>query len=440
MSPEHFRGDAPLDGRGDVYALGVMLHEMLCGQPPFSGNAERLAWLHIFQEAPLLHKTTASVPKPVAMLVRRMLDKALELRPTMTEVVENLARLMDNAPGEREANLGSHHDSGWRGTRFARYIVMPLLLLLLIGGVRYRLLHLLSSMVLLQGGQFLMGSTEREVHDALYDAQQMGSPDLPRNLYERETPARQVIISSFYMDVTEVTNRQFAAWLSKQRVLVDPDGRIWLNGKLIYDLFMGNEKEGKDHNGILYIATGRFEARVVMEQMPVVYLTWDGAQLYCQSQGKRLPTEAEWEFAARGNQRRRFPWGDMDPNCRTVAFGRDANNKKCRVRGAEPSDVGTMKLDRTPEGIYDMGGNVAEWVQDRFLDRYGDCNPDCKDPQGPPIPLDDNSDLHVIRGGSWFREAEACRAAGRSRSDPRRGGRQYLSADVGFRCAQPIRR
>jgi formylglycine-generating enzyme required for sulfatase activity len=159
----------------------------------------------------------------------------------------------------------------------------------------------------------------------------------------------------------------------------------------------------------------------------VVQVTWAGADRYCKSMGKSLPSEAQWERAAAGSDGRAFPWGeDSEPSCEGVAYGR-RKGLRCETSGDAPRDVGTSSVDATAEGVYDLGGNVAEWTADDFADRYdGGCAPPCRDPV-----VRNDSGLKVARGGYFDGRAEALRSAGRSRF-------QVVSAqiNVGFRCVK----
>jgi formylglycine-generating enzyme required for sulfatase activity len=159
----------------------------------------------------------------------------------------------------------------------------------------------------------------------------------------------------------------------------------------------------------------RFEASGA-DGLPIVKVSRDAARTYCEQRGKRLPTEAEWEFAARGPKGRPYPWGDAVPDCRR------ANFNACTGRIAP---VGTHPAGASPEGVHDLAGNVWEWV--------GDCyarDPDraVKDPH-----IDGACDLVVNRGGSWAHPPEFLRGAFRGGADPE------VQYDVlGFRCAQSL--
>jgi formylglycine-generating enzyme required for sulfatase activity len=180
---------------------------------------------------------------------------------------------------------------------------------------------------------------------------------------------------------------------------------------------------------------------------PAVMVSFFAAQRYCEGRGKRLPTEAEWEFIARGAERRTFPWGEAPPKCNGTVFGRGADlpeERRCTGPGMDhtASKVGTSLQDRTPDGVLDLGGNVAEWVQDAFVDRYAECGGGCENPIYNPDAQGEGGKngkgkkaalLRVVRGGHFDLPADACRGAGRSRL-----AEDTLSTKLGFRCVRSI--
>lgn len=239
-----------------------------------------------------------------------------------------------------------------------------------------------GAQVCLEGGWFLRGSTQKK--DPLSK--------------DDERPARRILLSPFWMDRFEVTNAQY------RKCQVDQKGR----------------KRGCTDPSIKP-APGKASAA-----LPVVGVTFRQAAAYCRWAGKRLPSEAEWEMAARGVAGRIYPWGDR-PDCRRANFS-NLPGEMCQ----QPAP----RLDRllpvgsfppTGAGIYDLAGNAAEWVRDCYYDRFYEFGPR-KDPRNfqPGAPCR----LQVLRGGSWRDLPGAIRCAARLRRDP-----TSASPTVGFRCA-----
>jgi serine/threonine-protein kinase len=204
---------------------------------------------------------------------------------------------------------------------------------------------------------------------------------------------------------------------------------VYYNGVQLLDL-------AGPYVGIVQGADGGFSARPGHAHKPAVQLTWDGASQYCTGRGKRLPTDAEWEFAARGRTDRRFPWGEQEPRCDEVAWGRGPGRPCGPVSpapGLGPFDVGAAPLDRTPEGVQDLGGNVVEWVQDQFIKPYlPECGK-CIDPRiEHPVPLQE--DWRVLRGGSWWDGWHMSRSTLRAHWK-----RTEVMVNAGVRCASSAR-
>jgi len=192
---------------------------------------------------------------------------------------------------------------------------------------------------------------------------------------------QRMSLSAFYMDKYEVTTKLYAKFLQ---------------------------------------ATGRKEplrwhevGQVRDGDRPVIGVLWDDADAYCRHYGKRLPTEQEWEKAARGADGRRYPWGSEEPTSRHANF-----NKCCQWNGyGTLATVGSYEAGKSPYGIYDLAGNAWEWT-------------------GSEYSRASNYTYRVIRGGSWINEAFYLRSTYRTWGPPRAKLHPYF---FGFRCAQDAR-
>jgi formylglycine-generating enzyme required for sulfatase activity len=162
---------------------------------------------------------------------------------------------------------------------------------------------------------------------------------------------------------------------------------------------------------------GEWGPRLGFDDHPVAFVTWYAARAYCAWAGGRLPTEAEWEKAARGGDEGIFPWGG-DLECSR------ANYLDCNLNGSLP--VGSLLAGASPYNALDMTGNVWEWVADWHAADYYTRSP-AENPAGPETGL-----ARVVRGGSWLFDAKHARNANR-RSD----GPLITKPDYGFRCAFP---
>jgi formylglycine-generating enzyme required for sulfatase activity len=416
MAPELWRGQ-PATQRSDVYALGALLHELCTGAPPHrAATLAELARAAQEQDPPALAKGD---PTGLGAVIDRCLRRDPMMRPaSAAEVLRALEALSSRRPTSRRraivlagagpavlaAGVGVGALVWHRGPPRVQRIAVP-------------------------GATFAMGSEPREIRAAYAFCQRLGVR-CAESIYQREGPVRQVTVSPFALDRTEVENGHFAAWLARNpRVIIDKRRLVLEDGALLVDLYPGTEYSG------LTLRGGRVEVRAGFGDKPVVQVTWEGAARYCRDQGGRLPTEAEWELAARGPEGARFPWGDEPPRCEGVVFGRVAD-KACPGQVPGPAAVGSAPQDVTALGLRDLGGNVAEWVQDAFLPRYPPCPGPCKDPLVRPEDVvagasnGGEPSLRVVRGGAWYRAAEAARSAGRGRARW-----DQVQGDIGFRCA-----
>lgn len=242
-------------------------------------------------------------------------------------------------------------------------------------------------------------------------------------------PPHEVALSPFLIDAQEVTNARFAEFLNTLDIearrdvpagelrrgdVTGPDAlRVWGGS--------GNERafiELDDTDARIGIAGGRFVPEPGYAEHPVSESTWQGAVAFCAWRGARLPSEAEWEAAARGTAGRTYPWGEAPPTADRAVFGRG--------RG-ETDPVGSHPRGATPEGVFDLAGNVAEWTSSLFRPYPYDADDGREDP--------DARGERVTRGGDHVfdvapEQLKATFRDGYSRN-PLRGHRH-----IGFRCAR----
>lgn len=233
----------------------------------------------------------------------------------------------------------------------------------------------------------------------------MGGMDVYRE--NDEQPAHEVTLHAFWMDQVEVTNGMYnlcvQAGICRSPVEVRSDNR---------EEYFGNPE---------------------FNDYPVVFVTWYDADAYCTWSGRRLPTEAEWEYAARGNDKRNYPWGDELPNEYTANF--------MNLVG-DTARVGSYAEGASPFGVLDLAGNVWEWVADRYRPDYYNKST-AENPQGPTEDEVFNT-FRVIRGGSFQEDGLFLRLANRSFLDGPNPKAQpdeeayygKSSFVIGFRCAQ----
>jgi len=218
----------------------------------------------------------------------------------------------------------------------------------------------------------------------------MGSTDSDSQAGDDEKPSHRVYLDAFWIDQTEVTNGMFATCV--QAGACQPPG----------------EKGSKTR--LLYYSDSHYE------NYPVIYVSYSGAEDYCRWAGRRLPTEAEWEKAARGIDGRIYPWGNQLPDASLLNY----NNQ---VGDTQP--VGSYPAGSSPFGALDMAGNVAEWTADWYGESYYGTSP-AYNPKGPP-----SGEYRVLRGGSWFNVGRVVRAAFRMWNYP-----DLQSDSSSFRCAR----
>ena len=227
-------------------------------------------------------------------------------------------------------------------------------------------------MVYVPAGEFLMGS------DSTIDSQ----------AYADELPQHKVYLDAFWIDQTEVTNAQYAFCMK--------GGQCTLPAKTLSNTRSSYYENNQYAN------------------YPVIYVDWNQALDYCVWAGGRLPSEAEWEKAARGIDGRIYPWGGATPEQSLLNYNQNKG---------DTTAVGSYPNGASLYGALDMAGNVWEWVNDWYSNSYYQNSP-VKNPIGP-----DSGTSRVLRGGSWDRDARHVRSASRYGNYP-----NYWYNYLGFRC------
>lgn len=456
MAPEAWEGK-PLDAQADIWSLGIMLFEMLAGQVPFGGDTPLAVMSQVNTAAlPNLKKMRADAPAGLIKVIKRMLTRDKKRRyPTMREVAVDLERRQPKKASEFASRKPILKGKNYKLEGLYKYMIGIGILALLVlgtgkifydnGGVEFAepssdatsfpapatlaielsdhantatptidigasLVSEKDGMILLfvPEGEFLMGSNPVEASPAGNEFQ---SPS-----YFDNTPQFSIALDAFWIDQTEVTNKQFAQCVS--------------DGKCKAPLETTSPARSD------YFGNPEFE------NYPVIHVEWEMAKDYCEWAGRRLPTEAEWEKAARGTDARLYPWGNDPPN--DILLNYNHNTR-------DTTEVGKYPDGKSVYGAYDMAGNVWEWVSSLYL----------------PYPYDSEDgreDLNaaserVLRGGSWYFEEGSLRsifrfgvipAADLVRSDIRSFSEPVLESigqfgrpphgfgTIGFRCASDL--
>jgi formylglycine-generating enzyme required for sulfatase activity len=206
-----------------------------------------------------------------------------------------------------------------------------------------------------------------------------------------DSPLREVHVDGFYMDKHEVSLSLYSKFLKATGLRAA--SAYW------------SEKDVGAHG-----------------DRPVIGVSWYDANAYCRWAGKRLPSETEWEKAARGLDGRVYPWGTYEPRAELANFGK---------QGGSPlpdgvASVSSLEAGKSPYGIYNLAGNVSEWVADWYAESYP--AGDVRNPTGPA-----NGVGKVLRGGGWYDDARALRSTRRFFAKP-----EDSAEDRGFRCAQDL--
>ena len=502
MSPEQARGQE-VNARTDIYALGVILYEMLTGkQPYFADTPLALAMQHIQQPIPDIHSVDPELPKGLKLIISLSMAKDAETRyasagamaKALKDIKEDLesTKEFDGTPPptkihnpkhsativEEPLDLGpmsaptrkatpeenaaldamrrepepqqeySYEDYaqpeeesngiwGWVLGLGSAGVIGLISLVVIIAGIAYAfspspseanatvqaIVEAESSAAnattapALPTSEPELGSTMVSPVDGMTMVFVpegdfvMGSAPSDPNARDDELPQHTVFLSDYWIDQTEVTNAMFALFL--QDTGNQSEGGAWLT-----------ENDPDIH---VFLSDGQWQAEAGFEDHPMVEVTWYGASAYCQWAGRELPTEAQWEKAARGTDGRIYPWGSQ--------YGAElanADNTGDTCDGGacdsftDSAPVGSFPEGASPFGALDMAGNVWELTTDFYSADYFGISP-AQNPQGPQ-----EGDTRVLKGGSFSSPLRVLRSARRGEADT--SGSNF---NIGFRCVLP---
>jgi serine/threonine protein kinase len=448
MAPELWRGK-PASEQSDIYSMGCIAYEMLAGKALFEGESGAEIMSKHVMDGPvfemdlpdawqeLIEKCLARDPKERYTSVKAMLEDLKyglfdgtkgreteiilnshedEIRAETPETIQD--ELMetekhshdtpekadkDSPPTVEELIPGQMLElSPVKDTRKKKSllltvglgIVITLLAIVLVWLIKGRETGLLTTVMEMPETDLRVGSTMTRDKDGMEMVYvpagtfTMGSKTDDSDVWDDEKPEREVYLDAYWIDKYEVSNGQYALCVEAGECTAPHDSSSYTRSS-----YYGNDE---------------------FDNYPVIYVDWYQASAYCEWAGGRLPTEAEWEKAARGPDGNKYPWGDESPSCSL------ANYSRCK---GDTTAVGSYPDGASYYGAMDMAGNVWEWVNDWWSDRYDTSV--TRNPQGP-----ETGEYRILRGGSgyyWY-----LRSANRYWGSP--GSRGY---DWGFRCAFP---
>ena len=400
MAPEQVTAKT-VDHRADIYALGVVFYEMVTGRKPFQADTPMaVLFKHASEPLPRPTQFIPKLPNSVEQILLKTLAKDPNNRyQSMGEFVVALEKLLQGktlAPSKTPRRSKVEKKTPHEKSPVSKAFFPMQYLWFILGGVA--IISILLGWVLGGGAAdafptknpiLSIGSTWERPADGmtmLYIPAgefKMGSNGGDND----EKPIHTVYLDAYWMDETEVTNAMYAKCVSAGEC---------------------------DQPGGSYYGDSSYTNH------PVVYVDWNDAQNYCRWTGGKLPTEAEWEKAARsGLEEKDYPWGDANPVC-TQGAENGAQFADCR---GDTKPVGGFSANGY--GLFDMSGNVREWVSDWYDGGYYAISPS-SNPVGPS-----SGKNRVLRGGSWNSYNFNLRSAYRNWTNP-----AITDDDGGFRCAR----
>jgi serine/threonine-protein kinase len=405
MSPEAWEGKN-LDAQADIWSLGVMLFEMLAGRVPFDGETGPAVMTKVFTAPPPdLRKLRADVPSGLAVIVNQMLARDKNKR---YQTVRQVA--VDLESGQRMTTPVPSKSAPVAFPEFFKSLfnVRALLItgVLIIGGlIGFDVISLPKITLPDTTEQSIVGESSPAEETPEIGSTRVSAKDGMTLVYvpagnfvmgrgngqEDEKPVHTVFLDAYWIDQTEVTNGMYQQCVSDD--ICEPPS---LSRSFTREGYFGNPE---------------------YDNFPVIYVNWDQAVAYCAWADRRLPTEAEWEKAARGTAGSLYPWGNESPSLNLAIF----NNFT-----GDTAEVAGYPDGASVYSVMDMAGNVFEWVYDWYDESYYSDSPEIN-PQGPNLL---SGSYRVIRGGAWNSLGHFLQSGSRNKLQP-----SLANYYVGFRCA-----
>ena len=423
MAPEQATSKS-VDARADIYALGVVFYEMVTGRKPYTADTPM---------AVIIKQASEPLPRPrtfvpdLPQTVENVLLKALAKKPedryqNMAEMVVALENLLTGAvrkgitgnlprQGGKAPVLVSHRWPPFWVWAAVIVIVFVLFLLKLapsndvisetpvpgqtsIPASTYTpastSIPIFTSTPELGVGSTMSGQDSMTLLYVPAGNFLMGSSDLDKLASSDEKPQHTVNLDAFWIDQADVTNAMYAKCVSAG-VCNQP-------------------------NNLSSLTHSSYYGKHAFDNYPVINVTWNMADTYCKWAGRQLPTEAQWEKAARGMDGRIYPWGNSAPDNTLLNYNSNVG---------DTTAVGNYPKGASPYGALDMAGDVWQWMADWYSDTYYQSSPS-SNPFGP-----DSGQVRVMRGGSWLNQLYDLRSASRSRFNP-----SSSFFVIGFRCSR----
>jgi len=426
-APERFQKGAEIDSRSDIYSLGIVFYELFAGIAPFTGD----------ETFKIIHDHISEIPEPptkhsnkISEEVSHAILKALEKKPEdrfqtcreFSKALESGTAILDDAT--REIDLSVTQIGPITGEEYLekkRPIFLMALISVAVIGIAMGG-YLVTKNYLSQerepvtvtatgtkaepGDKNTKGFTEiRHPKDnSVMISIPEGEFTMGSDEYAAEKPVQKIFLDRYYIDKFLVSNSQFQKFVEETQYITDAEkegygmvriGRRWKKVK---------EANWKKPDGLTSIGE--------KDNHPVTQVSYNDALIYCQRFGKDLPTEAQWEKAARGPDGNEYPWGNTEPD--------DTMGNFDNIIGTT-TPVDNYEKGQSFYGSHDMAGNVYQWCKDW----YATGERKAKNPLGPATGKE-----RVVKGGSFIEGIESLRSPNRDRYEP-----NYRSYLFGFRCA-----